>query len=296
MDFDRLRYLVAVSRAGSVRGAATAMSLTPGAVSKALQRLEQEVGATLLQQDGRGVTLTDDGRWLAERALHLVGDHAALVHDFLSRGSKSTFFCIATYDAFAAMLPALVTSQFLPNVPLSLRERWPGEVEEAIATQLSDVGVTFTPIPHETVDHVEIANIEMGIYIGTKSGLEALGLRELPFAIAWHPVKGTAGTYGPLDGWPSDGPPRRVQFKSSSLESRIELCRRGHAAIALPKFVAERHNLRVRASEKLVQLPVKPTRGSWRRRVYLVKRQGAPQEIELRSTALGAAVRALCND
>ena len=54
----------AVARLSSVSAAVAELAVTPGAVSRQIGNLEEEVGAALLTRDGRGVRLTSDGRRL----------------------------------------------------------------------------------------------------------------------------------------------------------------------------------------------------------------------------------------
>ncbi|MGZ3426173.1 MAG: LysR family transcriptional regulator, partial [Polyangia bacterium] len=52
---------VATAEARSFRGAARQLGVTPSAVSKAISRLETELGVRLLQRTSRSVTLTVEG-------------------------------------------------------------------------------------------------------------------------------------------------------------------------------------------------------------------------------------------
>ena len=294
MNFDRLRYLAAVARTGSVRGAAVALHVTPGAVSKGLARLEEEVGSPVLVQVGRGVELTDEGRWLAQRAEHLVGEFSSIGADLERRRGRVAEMCLATYDAFAAWLPGPLSRQFLPGVPLSVRERWPGEVEAAVAGCVSDVGVTFIPVATDGVEHVEVARVPLGIYVA-RGAFEGTRLDALPFAVPSHPVSGAVGVHGPLDGWPADAPPREVRIRASSLEARLDVARAGEAAIVLPHFVAQRHNAAVLASHRLHPWSGTGTPARLTRRVYVVRRVGASPQMALRTESVIAAVRAMCD-
>ena len=293
MNFDRLRYLAAVARTGSVRGAATSLHVTPGAVSKGLARLEQDVGAPLLVQVGRGVELTDDGRWLAQRAEHLVGEFSSIGADLERRHGRVSELCVATYDAFASWLPGLLSRQYLPGVPLSVRERWPGEVEGAVASCVSDVGVTFIPVATDGVDHVEVARVELGVFVA-RAAFRGQSIDAVPFAVPSHPVSGAIGDHGPLDGWPADLPPRDVRLRASSLEARLDIARAGEAAVLLPRFVAERHNAGVLARHRLEPWTGRGAPARLQRRVYVARRVGASPQLEQRADAVVAAVRALC--
>src|SRR5512147_1871617 len=62
LDLNLLRVFVVVAEAGSVTGAAARLYLTQPAVSAALRRLTEAVGAPLFVRAGRGLALTARGR------------------------------------------------------------------------------------------------------------------------------------------------------------------------------------------------------------------------------------------
>ncbi len=77
MGLERLTGLIAFARAGSMGSytvAARALSISPSAVSKSVQRLEQRLGISLFTRTTRSLTLTPEGRDLHERALRLLRD------------------------------------------------------------------------------------------------------------------------------------------------------------------------------------------------------------------------------
>lgn len=293
MEFDRLRHLAALARTGSMRSAAASLHVTPGAISKSLARLEQETGLTLFAPDGRGVRLTAEGEWLAQRAQHLVGEHASLGHDLATRRFRTTELCVATYDAFAEWLQALLARQFLPDTPLSMRERWPGEIETAVAQGISDVGVTYAPVATAGVVHRELTRVDLGVYT-RRGAFKGIATQDLPWAVPSHAVSGVR-PYGALDGWPSDGVQRDVRFRASAHESRLELARSGCAAVLLPRFAAARHDVRVPAALRLEERPLPRGMARPRRRVYVVHREGAGDSMEPRIAAVSAAVTAMCD-
>lgn len=69
---DDLQCFVEVARLSSFRSAARALSVTPGAVSQRIRRLEELLGVALFQRTTRSVALTQPGHALLPRA------HAAL--------------------------------------------------------------------------------------------------------------------------------------------------------------------------------------------------------------------------
>jgi DNA-binding transcriptional LysR family regulator len=68
MDVRHLELLRELHERGSVTAVARATHRTPSAVSQQPQTAQRELGATLVEPDGRGVRLTDAGRLLARRA------------------------------------------------------------------------------------------------------------------------------------------------------------------------------------------------------------------------------------
>lgn len=75
ISLERLTGIVAFARAashGSFTAAARSLSVSPSAVSKTIQRLEQQLGLRLFTRTTRSLVLTPEGRELHERALHLL--------------------------------------------------------------------------------------------------------------------------------------------------------------------------------------------------------------------------------
>lgn len=75
--FESLTGLIAFARAGSLgsyTAAARALSVSPSAVSKSIQRLERHFGIALFTRTTRSLTLTPEGRDLHERVLRLLQD------------------------------------------------------------------------------------------------------------------------------------------------------------------------------------------------------------------------------
>ena len=62
MDISRVRYFHVFAETGSLVKASELLHISQPALSKALRLLEQEVGAKLLEQEGRGLKLTAVGK------------------------------------------------------------------------------------------------------------------------------------------------------------------------------------------------------------------------------------------
>ncbi len=78
MDTKFLESLIAVAELGSITAAARQQNLTPGAVAQRVASLESEIGATLLDRSGRGMSLTAIGSQVILRARAIVQDARSL--------------------------------------------------------------------------------------------------------------------------------------------------------------------------------------------------------------------------
>lgn len=75
IGIDRLTGIIAFARSaslGSYTAAARSLSVSPSAISKSVQRLEEHLGISLFTRTTRSLTLTPEGRDLHERALRLL--------------------------------------------------------------------------------------------------------------------------------------------------------------------------------------------------------------------------------
>ena len=90
MDLNAVRLLVRVAEARSFTRAAGDLGLTQSGLSRAISRLEQELGVRLLQRNTRSVSLTPDGQMLYERCAPLLAELAETEKLMLDRSSHPT--------------------------------------------------------------------------------------------------------------------------------------------------------------------------------------------------------------
>lgn len=81
-NLNELRVFVNVAQAENFAGAARVLGMTTSAVSKAVQRLETEIGAKLFTRTTRSVTLTVEGIRFLDGARRLLNDADALKEEF----------------------------------------------------------------------------------------------------------------------------------------------------------------------------------------------------------------------
>jgi DNA-binding transcriptional LysR family regulator len=148
----RLRALVAVADAGSVREAARRLTVTEPAVSAALAALAREVKAPLVERDGRGLRLTTAGDAYANYARRILGLHEeALAAARSSTDATHGLVRVAAVPtAGEHVLPATLASFLAANPSVDLRlEVGPSERIWAMFTaHESDVVIAGRPPSH----------------------------------------------------------------------------------------------------------------------------------------------------
>jgi LysR family nitrogen assimilation transcriptional regulator len=147
MNSRQLRFFLQVVVLGSVTRAASALNIAQPALSRQIRQLEDELGVTLFHRSDKGVTLTDAGRLLRERAIPLVR-HLERVHqevrDEYNEPSGELTLAIPPSMADLLILPAI--SQFRlshPNVTLRVVEYISGVINAWTMVQQgnADLGV-----------------------------------------------------------------------------------------------------------------------------------------------------------
>ena len=115
----RLRAFVAVAETGSVRAAAQRLVVTESAVSAAVAALTRDVGAPLLERQGRGLRLTAAGLTYAGYARTILGLHAEALAAVRGEADSSRG---------QVRLAAVTTAgeHVLPTVLASFRAEHPG--------------------------------------------------------------------------------------------------------------------------------------------------------------------------
>jgi DNA-binding transcriptional LysR family regulator len=162
--------------------------------------------------------------------------------------------------------------KFVDLEKLEVHELGPGHLEQAIADQRVDIGITYLPIPKAGVDFVEVTKIKMGVF-GLASKFKSQNFSEIPFVIPLSPHEGTPSKVIGLDGWPYHKFQRENKFRVSMMESAMELCRKGHAVAYLPEFIVELHNANVKAECKLTEFESPVPKKDRSQGVFLVRHQ-----------------------
>ena len=118
-DFNLLITLDAVLTEGSVVGAAKRLRLSPSAMSRALTRVREEIGDTLLVRAGRGLVPTPRAVALREPVRKLVEEIAAILRpvEAIDLPALSRTFTIRTSDGFVENFGASLIARVRGEAP-----------------------------------------------------------------------------------------------------------------------------------------------------------------------------------
>ena len=168
MNLRDLQYLVAVAEYKHFGKAAEACHVSQPTLSQQLKKLEEYLGAQLIERDSRRVQLTALGSEVATRARRIVSDADALVQ--LARSASDPLVGELRLGAFPTLAPYYLPSvlpmlrQKLPDLKLFLVEdKTPHLIQLVLRGEL-DAALLALPVPHE--------------------GLEAIPLFSEPFLLA----------------------------------------------------------------------------------------------------------------
>ena len=275
MDLNRLRYFSVVAETGSIRRAAELLHLTPTALSKAVKVLEGEVGVQLVRAQGRGIALTDEGRILARRAVPVIAELASLPALLTTRRESGPALRYASHEVFGTYFTRPLLDVMPDGATIEHRYLPPGDIEAAVLSGDSDVGISYIPIPTTGLEHHQVAEVEMGTY--GLPALEDVPFAELGFAAPVRPTIGSAVRAQSLDAWPDDRVPRTIRHRITTTEAALELCRQGRAVARFPELVVDLHNATTTPKQRLVRIPDPPDLDTAPQAVYCITRTGDPR-------------------
>lgn len=178
IGLERLTGLIAFARAGSMgsyTAAARSLSISPSAVSKSVQRLEQRLGVSLFTRTTRSLTLTPEGRDLHERALRLLRDAEEIEQIAIrARAAPSGVLRIA--------VPLPIGVHLIAPVLPAFRKRYP---DVTIDLRVND----------QIVDIVE-QGIDVAVRIGQLADSRLLSRRLAPYRLCAFASPGYLATRG----------------------------------------------------------------------------------------------------
>ncbi len=133
-DWNRARAFLVTAEEGSLSAAARALKMTQPTLGRQVSALEEELGVTLFDRQGRGLTLTESGMALVEhvRRMGEAAGRVSLAASGQAQGAEGSVTVTAS-EVYAMWL--------LPVVAAKLRRQAPGITLEIVAAnEVRDLG------------------------------------------------------------------------------------------------------------------------------------------------------------
>lgn len=243
-----MRYFLGVAKTQNIHEASEELHVSPGSLSKAIARLEDELSVKLFSREGRGIRLTEEGRLLQRRVSEIIKlEESARLE--LS-GSKGM---IQIKVAGAEILLAHWGLEFCQLI----KNKYPLAQFEFLSTDDKDAlekverGEAHLAIVTDVSTHHDLTSKSIGetmfkTYIGKKhqlskkkKNIDVLELLDYAFVSPNRAFLGKVGNKQSLDGWRDDQFPRKVEYRTSSLKIMEEIVVSGQAVAYLPEYLGE---------------------------------------------------------
>ena len=188
MDISDARTFVVVAEAGSISRAARELHLTQPAVTRRIQRLEQAIGAPLIDRRKRPFALTDVGQAAIERCRRLVATRdelKALAQGDVLPTRECRIGVAHALTEIALKEPIDELRASFPAVVLRLCAAWSRDIAERVRSGALDAGVVLLPkneaLP-SGVQGVALGSEQLLVVSATQSQAKMSTLKDLASA------------------------------------------------------------------------------------------------------------------
>ena len=243
MDIQALETFIKTAELLHFGKASRASNLSPSALTRTIQRMEEEVGHPLFLRDNRSVALTDHGERLLAYALSAVQEWQLFQESIASIDDKvtGTLSIFASITAVYSLLPELLEAcrSAYPDVQLALRT---GAAETAIDQVLSgEIDLAVAALPDQKPARLEFMPLaETPLVFIAQQPPKHLDFSQVPLIV---PQSGVARQR--LDLWlKQQAVVPRISTEVSGNEALIAMVRLGAGIGIVPQLALERSPLR----------------------------------------------------
>ncbi|MCK8072279.1 LysR family transcriptional regulator [Vibrio sp. 1CM23M] len=199
MEFDLLKAFCQLAKSGNYRLASEQLYITQSALTKKIQRLESNIGASLFSRGRNGAELTHAGKTLLAEAQRLV--HSMQAFEQLSgsvvkgtQGHLNIGFGVSTYHEAPKLIAAY--KQQYPDVHVTLNDTPSKQQTDELLSH--ELDISFNRIPDSTdLDSLTLFNDSLVIAIHKDLLKQAPGNDQVLFELSKWPYLKLAQHRGP---------------------------------------------------------------------------------------------------
>jgi DNA-binding transcriptional LysR family regulator len=238
LDVDALMTFAAVIDAGSFSAAAERLGQTPSGVSRAMSRLEAQLGMTLMHRTTRRQDLTEEGAWLLARARKVLAELDVTEADIIARRSQPSGL-VRVNAATPALdhLLAPLAADFLDLYPLIRLELTSGETVVDLIEERADLAIRIGQLADSTLNARRLGNSGLQI-LAAPAYLQRHGAPADAASLAQHRLLGFNAPAS-LNIWPlqREGMAVEPAIAASSGETLRHLALAGAGIACLANFL-----------------------------------------------------------
>ena len=171
MDWDDIRYLLALVRQGSVRAAATQLQVNHTTVSRRIRRMEKRLGSRMVQKTPGGYQLTSSGEAMLAAGERIEHDLASVLKQVEGADQDVSGRVSITLTDILLKLARTVITELLDTYPGLVIELSSTPSIADIMRLDSDIALRLISRPPEDLVGRRIARISAAVYGAATSGL-----------------------------------------------------------------------------------------------------------------------------
>ena len=145
MTLQQIKYVIGIAETGSLNKAAEKLYVSQPSLTATIHDLEDELGITIFNRTGRGVTLTNDGTEFLTSARQLYIDYQTVMEKYGDNGKIKKKFGVSTQHysfavkSFVEMVKGFNTNEY----EFAIRETKTREVIDDVASLKSEIGILY---------------------------------------------------------------------------------------------------------------------------------------------------------
>lgn len=150
MELRHLRYFVAVAEEMNIHRAAERLNISQPPLSVTIKQLEEELGVSLFEREGRGIKITRAGESFLDQAKKILKDTNKAVMDAqnIGQGKAGTIRVGFISSAITGVLQNLVAQhrKLYPNINIEMEQSVADWIADKVLNNEFDIGIVRSPI------------------------------------------------------------------------------------------------------------------------------------------------------
>ena len=145
MTIQQIKYAITISETGSLNKAAEVLFISQPSLTSSVQELEKEIGITIFNRSGRGVTLTNDGTEFILHARQAYSQFSLLTDKYSSAGGIKKKFGVSTQHYSFAVKAFVEMVKYFGAVEyeFAIRETKTRDIINDVHSLRSEIGILY---------------------------------------------------------------------------------------------------------------------------------------------------------